>query len=738
MKKLLIFFAAVFFTTTIYAQPPEKMSYQAVIRNSNNELVTNHAVGMQVIILQGSETGTAVYSETQTPTTNANGLITVEIGNGTVVSGSFSGIDWSAGPYFLKTETDPDGGTNYTITGTSQLLSVPYAFHAATTDNAFSGNYEDLANKPVLADIAITGEFEDLLNAPGLFDGTWNSLSGKPTLATVATSGSYNDLLNKPSAFDGTWSSLSGKPDFATVATSGSYNDLSDKPSGFDGTWSSITGKPDFATVATSASYNDLLNRPTLFSGSWNNLTNNPFSFVTPADNQLVKYNNTAGKWENWTPDFLNAETDPVWSAALGSYYTMTNLQTDGQAQVHWNNLMSAPIFHAIATSGDYNDLTNKPINLDNTLYNTSLGFEALNPATTGEFNAAMGYQALYSNTSGQYNTANGYLALYLNAGGADNTAYGGNTLSLNTSGSGNTAIGSRALLRNTTGGGNTAVGYRSLRDNTGGYNTAVGWQSLYANMGGQYNTAIGHNALVGNEASSSNTAIGVGTLSSNYGDGRNTCVGNWSLSQNALGADNTAIGFQAFYSNSSSYSNSTAIGANSQIFASGQMMFGDENVTNWSFGEPVYDATRAIQVGTSTGNGNGAYLTVGGVWTNGSDKNKKENIAHVYGKDILAKINILPITRWNYIGEPASVTHIGPMAQDFFELFRTGDDDRYISTIDPSGVALAGIQALIDEITALKETLDRLEAENAKLRLDYGKRIEKIEALLYSTATYK
>jgi len=86
---------------------------------------------MKISLLQGSETGAVVYSETHTATTNGSGLVTLQVGGGTVVSGSMSSIDWSAGPYFIKTETDPEGGTNYSITGTSQLLSVPYALFSA-------------------------------------------------------------------------------------------------------------------------------------------------------------------------------------------------------------------------------------------------------------------------------------------------------------------------------------------------------------------------------------------------------------------------------------------------------------------------------------------------------------------------------------------------------------------------------------------------------------------------------
>ncbi|WP_457615535.1 hypothetical protein [Lutibacter sp.] len=135
MKKTitLLVTIATMLTSICWAQAPQKMSYQAIIRNASNTLVTNATVGMQISILQTTSTGTAVYVETQTPTTNANGLVSIEIGTGTVVSGTFSAIDWSAGPYFIKIETDPAGGTNYTITGTSQLASVPYALYAEST-----------------------------------------------------------------------------------------------------------------------------------------------------------------------------------------------------------------------------------------------------------------------------------------------------------------------------------------------------------------------------------------------------------------------------------------------------------------------------------------------------------------------------------------------------------------------------------------------------------------------------
>ena len=128
---LIILLAQLLINTSIFAQAPQKMSYQAVIRNTSGALVTSSSVGMKISILQGTAIGTVAYSETQSASTNANGLVSLEIGSGTVVSGTFAGIDWANGPYFIKTETDPEGGTNYSIIGTNQLLSVPYALFSA-------------------------------------------------------------------------------------------------------------------------------------------------------------------------------------------------------------------------------------------------------------------------------------------------------------------------------------------------------------------------------------------------------------------------------------------------------------------------------------------------------------------------------------------------------------------------------------------------------------------------------
>ena len=132
---LLLFLLA---TVSILAQTPEKMSYQLVLRDASNTLLTNQEVGMEIRILQSTITGTAVYVETQTATTNINGLVSIAIGSG-ASSDDFSAIDWSAGPYFIKIATDPSGGSSYTITGTSQIMSVPFAMFAKTSGSSMPG-----------------------------------------------------------------------------------------------------------------------------------------------------------------------------------------------------------------------------------------------------------------------------------------------------------------------------------------------------------------------------------------------------------------------------------------------------------------------------------------------------------------------------------------------------------------------------------------------------------------------
>jgi uncharacterized protein (TIGR02145 family) len=148
MKRLFTFLPSIFVLSLVIAQSPQKFSFQTVIRNSNNVLVANQQIGLRVSILQGSENGVIAYSERHNPLTNANGLASVQIGGGQILGGNFQNIDWANGLYFVKTDTDINGGTNYSISATQQLLSVPYSLYSndvyskvsAVGDTLYIGN----------------------------------------------------------------------------------------------------------------------------------------------------------------------------------------------------------------------------------------------------------------------------------------------------------------------------------------------------------------------------------------------------------------------------------------------------------------------------------------------------------------------------------------------------------------------------------------------------------------------
>ncbi|MEC5166792.1 hypothetical protein RCH18_002541 [Flavobacterium sp. PL11] len=134
-------FIVLLFVTSIvnvFAQSPEKMSYQAIIRLQDNTLAINSNINLKIVIHQGSISGTTVYQENHSIRTNSNGLVTLEIGTGKNLNGNFDKIAWEKGPYFIETQVDLAGGTNYNIIGNTQLLSVPYALHAKTAENLVS------------------------------------------------------------------------------------------------------------------------------------------------------------------------------------------------------------------------------------------------------------------------------------------------------------------------------------------------------------------------------------------------------------------------------------------------------------------------------------------------------------------------------------------------------------------------------------------------------------------------
>lgn len=236
MTRIFALFVILLITILSIAQTPEKISYQAIIRDSGNNLVTLQQVGMRISILQGSANGTPYYTEEHTATTNINGLVSIEIGTGQIVQGTIEDINWPNGPYFIKTETDPSGGNHYSIIGTSQLLTVPYAMHAKSAGRIV-GVLPEL--DPVYG-VSVASKISEADTA------SWNSrlkveIDGDPNNEIQVLS-IRNDTIflqnggfvKLPPGFDGKFTSLSNIPENLDV----------DATDDFDGQFNSLSGQP--------------------------------------------------------------------------------------------------------------------------------------------------------------------------------------------------------------------------------------------------------------------------------------------------------------------------------------------------------------------------------------------------------------------------------------------------------------------------------------------------------------
>ena len=328
MKKLLLATLCILICGLAFAQAPQKMSYQAVIRDNSGNLVTNQHISMRISILKETAIGSIgqpsegrsragereslltdqtnnveIYIETHSATTNANGLVSIEIGAGNATMGSFLAIDWSDGLYFIKTDVDLNGGTRFKTIGTSQLISVPYAMYAqkagsavSETDpqfNAWDKDYNDLTNRPEIPVVptnvsafANDANYITSADVPAQVNADWNATSGagqilnKPEIPTVPTNVSaftndanYITSADVPAQVNADWNATSGagqilnKPEIPTVPTNVSaftndanYITSADVPAQVNADWNATSGagqilnKPEIPTVPTNVS----------------------------------------------------------------------------------------------------------------------------------------------------------------------------------------------------------------------------------------------------------------------------------------------------------------------------------------------------------------------------------------------------------------------------------------------------------------------------------------------------
>ncbi len=270
-----------------------------------------------------------------------------------------------------------------------------------------------------------------------------------------------------------------------------------------------------------------------------------------------------------------------------------------------------------------------------------------------------------------------------------------------------NTASGSY----NHVGGGylNTASNYRSVVSG-GDRCSATGFTS--AVTGGQNSDASGSFSFIGG---------GTGNVASEYcavSSGGWCNVASGETATTPGGMYNAARGDYSFAAGTNAkahHNGSIVVSANLWLLADSIRSGGDEQmvmradggiyITN-SGGSAPYTTTRLINTST------GAYLSSGGTWVNASDRNLKENIALIDGKELLEKLAKLPISKWNYISGDEDVKHIGPMAQDFYEIYGLGENNTTISTIDPAGVSLAAAQELYKITQEQKAEIDELKTK--------------------------
>ena len=356
MKRTFTLFAAILLLAV--GATAQKLSYQAVVRNTANELVYDAQVTVSLKIL-AADGATVQYAETQTATTNQNGLLTLIIGDNSSATGDLTTVVWAD----ASIRTDITLPTGDVVTNIMPVTAVPYALYA----NDAGGNLDQIQsdwletnmvskayikNKPTLAPVATSGNYSDLSGTPNLApvatSGSYGDLTGTPTLAPVATSGNYGDLNGTPNlapvATSGNYSDLSGTPNLAPVATSGNYSDLSGTPTlapvATSGSYGDLTGTPTLAPVATSGNYSDLNGTPNLASVA------------------------TSGNYSdlNGTPTIPDAQVNADWNATSGitqilNKPTLASVATSG----NYSDLSGTPNLAPVATSGSYGDLTGTP-----------------------------------------------------------------------------------------------------------------------------------------------------------------------------------------------------------------------------------------------------------------------------------------------------------------------------------------------------------------------------------------
>lgn len=463
-------------------QSPALFNYQGVVRDNQNNPLNGHEISVRLSVLRDSEQGDVEYSETHSITTGELGQFNVLVGDGTHEAGSIAAIDWGASSHYLKVEVDPENAGEYTLTGISQLVSVPYAMHA--------GNFDQPLRKLEVI------EQEGGVGEEALFEVRREDGSVVFAVYNEGVRIYVDEAVGK-----------GAKGGFAV----GGYNSAK----GYTSDYLWVT--PDSVRI-----------------------------YVEDGTDKGVKggfavggYNSTKGKVD----PIMNVSRDSVriyvndqlekgikGGFAVGGYKTTKN-GSSSFLQLDPNNYFIGHQAGANNTTG---------------IYNSFFGYQAGFNNTTGENNLFQGYSSGFSNISGVNNIFMGFNSGFSNIDGEANVFIGNEAGFWNTEGDLNAFVGNQAGYSSTTGNYNTFLGFWTGYSNTtGNLNTYIGAEAGRQTIDGEVNTIVGAYAGAEYNLGSHNTFLGNSAGRYNKG-ARNTLLGSQSGVGNEDGDENIMIGFYA------------------------------------------------------------------------------------------------------------------------------------------------------------------------------------------------
>jgi len=806
MKKQFLLFLFFLSALLLPAQLPQSFRYQAVIRGSDGNPLPEKTVGMKISIMAGSETGNVLYSESHILVSNAMGIVNAEIGKGTVIKGNFGEIDWSAGPFFMKTELDIANNGTCVDAGTSQLLPVPLAMYAEKTNT--SAKFEikgrvDLPSDTALFEVkdrngnTVFAVYEDAVRMyvsegsikggrGGFAIGRKSRTKGLDTLMIV-TPDSIRFYIDQE-----------GKGGRGGFAVAGKTPEKSSNEDLLMITLDRLRiTSPDMKVNIPESQMNTgsgfSVGKVTAVGQTKDFFNVNPkqtAQVINPSEARVLWYPQKeaflAGRVLVESPDSVGTnsvafgyESKAIgnWSQAFGyksvakqNYSMAIGWQSKalGLSSYAFGKNAFAKEEDAFALGSGAQATGSKSFALGSIGIDTAGHVTGIPTKASGNYSYALGMSsqatangamAIGSNTtaSGAYSVALGsYASASQNQSVAINgTASGEYSMSVGGYASGYHS-GAFGYYTKATGDYSVAIGsgfhgmshtmpptfwhyptiasgYRSISignstDARGTYSTAMGYRTIAKAYNsfviGRYNTVTGDSLnweltdplfVIGNGTSFSDphdafvvNKDGTVTIRTDTADYsliiRNTDNDSYTYGISSRVFGNGGTNHYGVSGYASGANNNYGVIGSASGSNSNYGVYGSASGSGTNYGVYGYAPTASGYAGYFSGN-----VLVTGTISSSSDRNMKDNLTPVNGSEILQKIEKLPIFQWNYKAEDPLVKHIGPVAQDFHAIFGVGNDDKSISTIDPAGISLAGIQELIRQNREMKEELEQL-----------------------------